>query len=110
MAPVVFPFYIWFMVVAMIIGCHYSTTISNICGRKPVQVLATLFLLSYAKIIRVVITVFSHTVLVYPNGFSRKVWLYDGTVEFLTGKHTVLFVFFFSDLSFTFSSIYTYTI
>ena len=56
------------------------------CGWKPVQVLATLFLLSYAKIIRVVITVFSYTVLVYPNGFSRKVWLYDGTVELLRGN------------------------
>jgi hypothetical protein len=83
------------MVLAMIIGCHYSTTISNICGRKPVQVLATLFLLSYAKIIRVVITVFSYTVLVSPNGFHEKVWLYDGTVEFLRGKHAVLFAFSF---------------
>ena len=64
------------------------------CGKKPVQVLATLFLLSYAKIIRVVIEVFSYTVLVYPDGFSKKVWLYDidGDVEFLSGKHTVLFV------------------
>lgn len=91
----VFPFYIWFMVVAMIVGCHYSTTISNICGRKPVHVLATLFLLSYAKIIRVVITAFSYTVLVYPNGLRKQVWLYDGTVEFLKGKHAILFAFSF---------------
>ena len=91
----VFPFYIWFMVIAVIIGCHYSTTISNIRGRKPVQLFATLFLLSYAKIIRVVITVFSYTVLVYPDGFRKKVWLYSGTVEFHRGKYAVLFVFFF---------------
>ena len=105
----VFPFYIWFMVIAMIIGCHYSTTISNICGRKPVQVLATLFLLSYAKIIRVVLTVFSYTILVYPDGFHKKVWLYDGTVEFLRGKHAVLFVFSF--LIFLLLSVpYTFTL
>ena len=97
------------MVIAVITGCHYSTTISNICGRKPVQLFATLFLLFYAKIIRVVITVFLYTVLVYPDGFHKKVWLYDGTVEFLRGKYAILFVFFFfSYLSFTFSSIYTH--
>ena len=88
----VFPFYIWFIVIVIIISCHYSTTVSKMCGKKPVQVLSTLFLLSYAKIIRVVITAFSYTVLVYPDGFSEKVWLYDGNVEFLSGKHTVLFI------------------
>ena len=88
----VFPFYIWFMVSIIITSCHYSITVSKMCGKRPVQVLATLFLLSYTKIIRVVITAFSYTVLVYPDGFSKKVWLYDGNVEFLRGKHTALFV------------------
>ena len=30
----VFPFCIWFMVIAMIIGCHYSITLSDMCGRN----------------------------------------------------------------------------
>ena len=30
----VFPFYIWFMVIVVIIACHYSTTISSMCGKK----------------------------------------------------------------------------
>ena len=87
----IFPFYIWLIVIAIIISCYYSTMASKLFGKNPVQVLATLFLLSYAKIIRVVITVFSYTVLIYSDGFSKKVWLYDGNVEFLSGKHTVLF-------------------
>ena len=87
----VFPFYIWFMVISIIISSHYSTVASKLFRNNPVQVLATLFLLSYAKIIRVVITVFSYTVLDYSDGFSKKVWLYDGNVAFLRGKHAVLF-------------------
>ena len=79
------------MVITIIISSYYSTIVSKLLGKNPVQVLATLFLLSYAKIIRLVITVFSYTVLVYPDGFSKKVWLYDGNVEFLRGKHSVLF-------------------
>ena len=64
---------------------------SKLFGKNPVQVLATLFLLSYTKIVRVVITGFSYTVLIYSDGFSKKIWLYDGNVEFLSGKHAVLF-------------------
>ena len=59
---------------------------------NALQVLATLFLLSYAKILRVVITVFSSTVLLYPDKFKKRVWLYDGNIEFLTGKHIPLFI------------------
>ena len=87
----VFPFYIWLMLITIIISCYYSTMASKLFRKNPVQVLATLFLLSYTKIIRVVITVFSYTVLIYSDGFSKKVWLYDGNVEFLSGKHAVLF-------------------
>ena len=55
--------------------------------------LATLlFLLSYAKLLRIIITVFSSTQLVYPDGYIRWVWLYDGNVDYLQGKHTGLFV------------------
>ena len=54
--------------------------------------LATLFLLSYAKILRIVITVFSSTTLAYPDNFKKRVWLYDGNIEFLIGKHIPLFI------------------
>ena len=71
----VFPFYIWFMLITIIISCYYSTMASKLFGKNPVQVLATLFLLSYAKIIRIVITVFSYTVLIYSDGFSKSMAL-----------------------------------
>ena len=87
-----FPLYIWIIVTAIIVASHYSTRVSRLFGNNAVQVLATLFLLSYAKLLRIIITVFSSTQLVYPDGYIRWVWLYDGNVDYLQGKHTGLFV------------------
>lgn len=78
-----FPIYIWILVIIIIISSHYSTRVSRISGNNAVQVLATLFLLSYTKLLRIIITVFSSTVIVYPDKFTKWVWLYDGNVEFL---------------------------
>ena len=88
----VFPFYIWLMLIAIIVISHYSSTASRVFGNNAVKVLATLFLLSYAKILRVVIIVFSFSVLVYPDGYKKKVWLLDGNIEFLCGRHIPLFI------------------
>ena len=87
-----FPLYIWLIVITIIVTSHYSTRVSKLCGRNAVQVLATLFLLSYAKLLRIVITVFSATNIDYPNGYREMVWLYDGNVQYLKGKHIYLFV------------------
>ena len=87
----VFPLYIWLMVITIIVVSHYSTTVSRLTPNNAHQVLATLFLLSYTKILQTVIMAFSFTVLVYPDGFVKRVWLYDGNVEFLAGKHIPLF-------------------
>ena len=88
----VFPLYIWLMVIIIITASHYSINVSKFTPNNALQVLATLFLLSYAKILQVVITVFSSTTLIYPDGFKKRVWLYDGNIEFLTEKHITLFI------------------
>lgn len=87
-----FPLYICFIVAVIIIITKYSLKASKLLGSNCVQVLATLFLLSYSKLLRNIITVFSSTVLVFPDQFSRRVWLYDGNVDYLTGKHIPLFI------------------
>ena len=87
-----FPFYVWIMVIAIIIASHYSTLASRLSGNNAVQVLATLFLLSYSKLLRIVITIFSTTELVYPDNSKRWVWLYDGNIDYLRGKHVPLFL------------------
>ena len=87
----VFPLYIWTLVGMIIILSYYSSRISRVFGTNPVSVLSTLFLLSYTKIIRTIIAAFYFTVLEYPNG-SKLVWLYDGNITYLHGKHIPLFV------------------
>ena len=81
--------YIWIIVVLIIVSSHYSTTAAKLNGRNAVRVLATLFLLSYAKLLRITITAFSFTILEYPDGSVR---LYDGNVDYLKSKHIALFV------------------
>ena len=85
-----FPVYIWIIVGALIyLSRHYSTVV-KLVGRNIVSVLATLFLLSYAKLQRTIITTLSFTYLLYEEGSSPAVWLYDGSIYFLQGKHIAL--------------------
>ena len=88
----VFPMYVWLLVLVIIVSSHYSTTAARLTGNNAVQVLATLFLLSYTKLLRITIVSLSFTTLKYPDGFVQKVWLYDGNVDYLQGKHIALFI------------------
>ena len=88
----VFPLYIWFLVITIIVLSHYYTLAARLSGRNAVPVLATLFLISYAKLLRIIITVFQSTDLEYPDKSVRKIWLYDGNVDYLTNKHIPLFI------------------
>ena len=87
----VFPLYTWALVGLIIIASYYSTKIARILtGTNPVSVLATLFLLSYAKLLRTIIAVLSFTSIEYPNNSGVTVWLSDGNIEYFHGKHIPL--------------------
>ena len=88
----IFPVYIWAIMMAIIVLSHYFTTAARLSGRNAVLVLATLFLLSYAKILRVIATILSFTTLHYTDETQIAVWLYDGNVQHLEGKHIPLFL------------------
>ena len=100
-----FPTYIIVLVVAIIKLSYYFTTFGRLVGRKdPVATLATLILLSYTKLIQTIITVFSSATLQYPDG-PKAVWIPDGTVEYITGKHGGLF--FIAILTLLLGFVYT---
>ena len=82
----VFPLYIWFLVIVIIISSKYSKRAARLFGVNAVQVLATLFLLSYAKLLRVTITVFQPTRLLD----NHNVWHYDGNIAYIGKVHTLL--------------------
>ena len=89
----VFPFYVWLIAAAIILVSHYSTRATKIFGDASVSALATLLLLSYAKLLRSIITIFSFTTLEYPDNITAKVWSFDGNLEYLNSKHIPLFLF-----------------
>ena len=89
----VFPFYVWLLAGAIILASHYSTHATKIFGDNSVSVLATLLLLSYAKLLRSIITIFSFTTLEYPDNTTDKVWSFDGNLQYLNSKHIPLFLF-----------------
>ena len=79
-----FPIYIWLIVGLITILCKVSTTTANITGStNPIAVLAMLFLLSYAKLLRTTIAAFSFTILEYPDDKAKFVWLYGGNIGYL---------------------------
>ena len=86
----VFPAYVWVMVGLMIYGSRHFPTVARLIGSNAVHVLATLFLLSYAKLLRTAIATVYSTSLTGRNSSTPLVWLLDGNIMFLRGKHTVL--------------------
>ena len=90
-----FPIYIILLVILLIFVSRYSTKFSKlIAKRDPVATLATLILISYGKLFHVVLLAqpFSFAALTYPDNHSEVLWLPDGTVSYLSGKHVVLFI------------------
>ena len=84
----IFPSYIITLLVGIILISGCSLKFSQLIGKKnPAATLATLILLSYTKLLQAVINILSFTILKYPNGSQKAVWLPDANVQFLEVKH-----------------------
>ena len=86
----VFPFYLWCIAGLIIILARYSIRFARLTGNNSVPVLATLFLLSYAKLLRNVITILSYTIVDTAQG-QKVVWSADGNIDYLGRQHIPLF-------------------
>ena len=88
-----FPLYLWLIIAAVIVLCNTLPKKFTERGtQNAVKILATLLLLSYTKLQRILVIIFSFTTLRYPSGAVHYVWLYDANVHFLKGKHIYLFI------------------
>ena len=90
-----FPLYLIFIVAMVIILSRYSPTFARCIGkRNPIETLATLIFLSYAKLLQFPILALScgelfrvdETVSVY-----KRVWLPDASIGCFDNKHVVMF-------------------
>jgi len=91
-----FPFYLIFIATVLIITSRYSTRIQRLTARRALPVLATLFLLSYTKILRTVSSVlFSYsTITRIPNKTTKLVWSVDANISLFNIKFITIFIGF----------------
>ena len=89
-----FPFYLIFIATLIIITSRYSSTIQRLTARRALPVLATLFLLSYTKILRIVSSVlfFYSTITHLPSKHTTLVWSVDANVPLFGVRFTILFI------------------
>ena len=91
-----FPLYIWSISGAIVFLSSRSYRISRLIGNNAVKVLATLILLSYAKLLRAVLNGLSFVTLKFNDANvsfkDRAVWQFDGNVPFTDKIYLVLFV------------------
>ena len=90
----IFPIYLIFIATLLIITSRYCTRIQRLTAHRALPVLATLFLLSYTKILRTVSSVlFSYsTITSLPNKTTTLVWSVDANVARFGIKFIALFV------------------
>ena len=87
-----FPAYLFLLMGGIIVGCRYSVWLCRLCGSHAVPALATLFLMSYTKILLTVTNALSMSRLPC-NDSILTVWSVDGNIEYGSGKHLILVVF-----------------
>ena len=92
-----FPVYIFLLVGAIVLVGRYSTRVSRLCRHNVVPVMATLILMSYTKLLKTSINIFSRAaVLVEHNSTlsNNVVWRHDGNIGYfrVRGGHLQLFI------------------
>lgn len=99
-----FPIYIWCIAGVIIIVAKYSSRLTNLLGHRGVPVLATLFLLSYSKLLRNAGYALEFSSLVEQFNTSKvstiTVWSVDGNLSYFGFLHSLLFIAGFLTLIF----------
>ena len=89
-----FPSYLLFIVAILAFASRYSSLVERLTRRRVIPVIATIFLLSYSKILLVTIRVlFSYTnVYSLPDNKKIVIWKWDSSIPLFGLKFLILFV------------------
>ena len=96
-----FPFYLMFIAVSLILASRYCSMVQRVTAQRGLPVLATLFLLSYTKILStttVVLFLYSRVITLSRNTNSilehreELVWAVSSDVKLFEAKHMTLFI------------------
>ena len=84
-----FPVYLFLLMGGIIVGCRYSVWLCRLCGSHAVPALATLFFMSYTKILLTVTNALSMFQLPC-NDSILIVWSVDGDIDYGNFRHLIL--------------------
>ena len=89
-----FPIYLFFIVLVMIVASRYSRRVEKLTRKRVIPVIATIFLLSYNKLLLVTNTALFYYVEVHKLHSNEKmrVWGLDTSVPLFGVKFLILFV------------------
>ena len=90
---IVFPSYIWLLMLLIVIICQKSSVMTRLLGKNVIPVLATLLLLSYTKLFRMIADALSNKNVHVINCQNKLVWAIDPTLDYFQRKHIALGVF-----------------
>ena len=94
-----FPTYLILLLIAVILISRHSIRFARLISkRNPIAMVATLILLSYARLLQSIIKIFSYATLQYTpmndidSGYFEAVWLPDASISYLSKKtHSTLY-------------------
>ena len=89
-----FPAYLILIATTLIMASRYSIRIQRLTARRALPVLATLFLLSYTKVLRTISSVlfFYFEITSLPSEYTTMIWAVDTSAPLFGIKFTFLFV------------------
>ena len=88
----IFPVYLWLIVLILVIISKRSSYVASLTIHSSIQVMATLFYLSFAKLLLTAIDIFIPVNVQTPHG-EFTVWYVDGNIPYLRNiGHVALFV------------------
>ena len=88
----IFPLYLLFICAAIILLSRWFKIVQRQTAKSGIQVLATVFYLSYSKILRTIIDSLTYATLHSDNGDHQPIWLFDGNIYYCQGIHLFLFI------------------
>ena len=91
----IFPIYIWIIIALIIAAARCSSKLTNLLGNKAVPTLATLFLLSYTKLLSTVGSTLEFSTIEEYSSYTvvstLTVWTIDGNLSYFGFPHILLF-------------------
>ena len=89
-----FPLYLLLIVAVLVMASRYCSLVEKLTRRRVIPVIATIFLLSYNKLLSVTVKVLFSFTKIYslPDNNKTVIWKWDSSIPLFGLKYSILFV------------------